>query len=319
MESKDLRLLLTIDALLQEGNVTLAAKRLGLSTPATSHALARIRRRLDDPILVRAGRRMVLTPRAEQLRPQVRSLVEEATRVLSAAAPFSPRGLDRTFTIFTTDHVLLVLGWTVDRILCEEAPGVSLRFLPSVMDDWIPLRDGAADLSVCILGHFPPEFRTRQLFTDRFVCVVREDHPRVGKRLNLDEYLTLDHIVVSPLGRPSHVDSVLADRGLERRIRRIVPFFISGLLLAATTDSILTVSHRAAEAMATTLNLRILEPPLPLPAYALNLMWHPRLENEPANQWLREVFVRAATEAAPESSRDAIGAAPGRSRTRKSR
>jgi DNA-binding transcriptional LysR family regulator len=319
MESKDLKLLLTIDALLQEGNVTLAAKRLGLSTPATSHALARIRDRLDDPLLVRAGRRMVLTPRAEQLRPQVRSLVEEATRVLSAAVPFSPRGLDRTFTVFTTDHVLLVLGPAVDRILHGEAPDVSLRFLPSVIDDWIPLRDGAADLSVCILGHFPSEFRTRQLFTDRFVCVVRADHPRVVKRLTLDEYLALDHIVVSPLGRPSHVDSVLAERGLERRIRRIVPFFLSGLLLAATTDSILTVSHRAAESMAATLHLRILEPPLPLSAYALNLMWHPRLENEPANQWLREVFGRAATEAAPESSRDAIGATPGRGRTRKSR
>lgn len=319
MESRDLKLLLTIDALLQEGNVTLAAKRLGLSTPATSHALARIRDRLNDPLLVRAGRRMVLTPRAEQLRPQVRSLVEEATRVLSAAVPFSPRDLDRTFTVFTTDHVLLVLGPTVDRILHEEAPDVSLRFLPSVIDDWIPLRDGAADLSVCILGHFPSEFRTRQLFTDRFVCVVRADHPRAGKRLTLDEYLALDHIVVSPLGRPSHVDSVLAERGLERRIRRIVPFFLSGLLLAATTDSILTVSHRAVELMAATLHLRILEPPLPLSAYALNLLWHPRLENEPANQWLREVFVRAAAEAAPESSQDAVGAAPGRSRTRKSR
>ncbi len=319
MESRDLRLLLTIDALLQEGNVTLAAKRLGLSTPATSHALARIRERLDDPLLVRAGRRMVLTPRAEQLRPQVRSLVEEATRVLGAAAPFSPRELNRTFTIFTTDHVLLVLGSTVDRILRKEAPNVSLKFLPSVTDDWIPLRDGAADLSVCILGHFPPEFRTRQLFTDRFVCVVREDHPRVGKRLTLDEYLALDHIVVSPLGRPSHVDSVLADRGLERRIQRIVPFFLSGLLLAATTDSILTVSHRAAEAMAATLHLRILEPPLPLSAYSLNLMWHPRLENEPANRWLREVFLRAATEAAPESTRDPVAAAPGHRRSRKAR
>ena len=186
MESRDLSLLLTLDALLQEANVTLAAKRLGLSTPAASHALARIRERLGDPILVRAGRSMVLTPRAEELRPQVRSLVEDASRVMSAAVPFSPRGLKRTFTIFTTDHVLLVLGPAVDRLLREEAPDVALRFLPSVVEDWIPLRDGVADLSVCILGHFPDEFRTRQLFTDRFVCVVRADHPRVGKRLTLD-------------------------------------------------------------------------------------------------------------------------------------
>ena len=302
MESRDLSLLLTLDALLQEANVTLAARRLGLSTPATSHALARIRERLDDPLLVRAGRRMVLTPRAEELRPQVRSLVEDATRVLSAAVPFSARALERSFTVFTTDHVLLVLGPTLDRILRNESPGVSLRFLPSVMEDWIPLRDGVADLSVCILGHFPSEFRTRQLFTDRFVCVVRADHPRVGKRLTLDEYLALEHIVVSPLGRPSSVDAALAERGRERRITRVVPFFTSGLLMAATTDYVLTVSDRAALALADTLPVRILEPPLPLAPYSLNLLWHPRLENEPANRWLRDVFVRAAAEAAPDAT-----------------
>ncbi|MBI5536494.1 MAG: LysR family transcriptional regulator [Deltaproteobacteria bacterium] len=301
MEARDLNLLLTLDALLQEANVTLAGKRLGLSTPATSHALARIRDRLSDPILVRAGRKMVLTPRAEQLRPEVRSLVEDATRVLSAAAPFTPRDLERTFTIYTTDHVLLVLGPVIDRILREEAPNVSLRFLPSVTDDWIPLRDGVADLSVCILGHFPQEFRTRQLFTDKFVCVVRQDHPRVGKRLTLDAFVALDHIVVAPLGRPSHVDSVLAERGLCRRIRRVVPYFISGLLMAAQSDDILTVSDRAAAALAPMLRLRLVEPPLPLSPYALNLLWHPRLENEPANRWLRDVFVRAAQEAVPDA------------------
>jgi DNA-binding transcriptional LysR family regulator len=302
MESRDLSLLLALDALLQEGNVTHAARRLGLSTPATSHALARIRTRLGDPVLVRAGRRMVLTPRAERLRPQVRSLVEDATRALSPAAPFAPRSIERTFTIFTTDHVLLVLGPVVDRILRAEAPGVSLRYLPSVVEDWIPLRDGAADLSVCILGHFPAEFRTRKLFTDAFTCVVRQDHPRVGQRITLDEYLALDHVVVAPLGRPSHVDAVLAERGLARRIRRVVPYFLSGLLMAAQSDDVLTVSDRAALALATTLRLRLVEPPLPLAPYTLNLLWHPRLENEPANRWLREVFVRAAAEAAPDAA-----------------
>jgi DNA-binding transcriptional LysR family regulator len=311
MESRDLTLLLTLDALLQEANVTLAARRRGLSTPAASHALARIRERLGDQILVRAGRSMVLTPRAEELRPLVRSLVEDAARVMSAAVPFSPRDLNRTFTVFTTDHVLLVLGPTVDRILRAEAPDVCLRFLPSVMEDWIPLRDGAADLSVCVLGHFPPEFKTRQLFTDRFVCVVRKDHPGVGRRLTLDQYLALDHIVVSPLGRPSHVDAVLAERGLARRVRRIVPFFNSGLLLAAATDDVLTVSDRAALALAPTLGLRLVEPPLPLASYSLNLLWHPRLENEPANRWLRDVFVRAANEAVP-ADRAAAGPEPGR-------
>ncbi len=299
MNSRDLSLLLALDALLQEGNVTNAARRLGLSTPATSHALARIRERLADPILVRAGRRLVLTPRAEQLRPQVRSLVEEATRALSPTAAFDPGSLERTFTVFTTDHVLLVLGPEVDRILRAEAPGVSLRYLPSVAEDWIPLRDGAADLSVCILGHFPAEFRTRALFTDRFTCVVREGHPVVGHRITLDEYLALEHVVVAPLGRRSHVDAVLAERGLARRIRRTVPYFLSGLHMVAESDDVLTVSDRAALVLAPVLGLRLLEPPLPLTPYTLNLLWHPRLEHEPANRWLREVFVRAAASVVP--------------------
>lgn len=299
MKSMDLNLLTALDALLQEANVTRAARRLGLSTPATSHALARIRERLGDPILVRAGRRLVLTPHAEALRPQVRSLIEDATRVLATTTPFTPRALRRSFTVFTTDHVLLVLGPIVDRILRAEAPDVSLRYLPSIEEDWGPLRDGVADLSVCILGHFPGEFRTRRLFTDRFVCVVRDGHP-AARRLTLDAYLALDHIVVSPLGRPSQVDAVLAARGLERRIRRVVPYFVSGLLMAAESDEVVTVSDRAAYALAPRLGLRVLDPPLPLAPYDLNLLWHPRLENEPGNAWLREVFVRAAREAAPE-------------------
>jgi DNA-binding transcriptional LysR family regulator len=308
MEPRDLGLLLALDALLQESNVTAAGRRLGLSTPATSHALARIRDRLKDPILVRAGRGMVLTPRAEQLRPKVRSLVEEATRVIDAATPFSARVLSRTFTIYTTDHVLLVLGPVVDRILRDEAPEVTLRFLPSVVDDWVPLRDGAADLSVCILGHFPPEFRTRKLFTDHFACAVRRGHPQVGGKLTLEQYLALEHVVVAPLGRPSHVDQVLGERGRRRRIRLIVPYFLAGLHVASTTDCVLTVSARAARALADTFRLRLLPPPLPLGSYPLHLLWHPRLENEPANRWLREVFVRAAAEAASDEAPSSRGA-----------
>jgi DNA-binding transcriptional LysR family regulator len=237
---------------------------------------------------------MALTPRAEQLRPLVRSLVEDASRVLSAPGPFEPRTLRRTFTIFATDHALLVLGPAVDRVVRGEAPEVSLRFLPSVVDDWIPLRDGTADLSVCLPGYFPPEFRTRPLLTERFVCVVRTDHPQVGRRLTLDAYLALDHIVVAPLGKPSHVDRILAERGHERRVRCVVPYFGAALHLLAATDYVLTVSETAARALASTLPLRIVEPPLALPSYPVNLLWHPRLDSEPANRWLRDVFVRAA-------------------------
>ncbi len=293
MEQKDLSLLIALDAMLQEGNVTLAARRLGLSTPAASHALARMRARLGDPLLVRTGRSMALTPRAEQLRPLVRNLVEDAARVLASPRPFDSRRLQRTFTIFATDHALLVLGPTLDRLVRAEAPEVSLRFLPSVADDWIALRDGAADLSVCLPGSFPPEFRTRPLLTERFVCVARKDHPRIGRRLSLETYLSLDHIVVAPLGRPSHVDRVLAERGTPRRIRRVVPYFAAALHLAATSDDVVTVSETATRALADALALRVWDPPLALPTYTVSLLWHPRLDAEPANQWLRDTFMRS--------------------------
>lgn len=312
MESKDLGLLLTIDALLQEGSVTAAARRIGLSTPAASHALARIRERLGDPLLVRSGRSMALTPRAEALRPLVRSLVEEAARVLSPPGPLDPRSLTRTFTIFATDHALLVLGPALDRLVTTAAPGVVLRFLPSVVDDWTHLRDGTADLSICLPGAFPPEYRTHQLFEERFVCVVRRDHPRARRRLTLDTYLALEHIVVAPLGKPSQVDAVLAARGLARRVRRVVPYFATALHLVTQSDHVLTVSESAVRSVADLLPIQVLEPPLPLPPYAVHLLWHPRLDTEPANQWLRRLLVQAAAEA----SRPATGRAVSRRRRR---
>jgi len=299
MQPSDLALLVTLDALLQEGSVTGAARRLGLSTPATSHALARIRTRLGDPLLVRAGRAMVLTPRAEALRPKIRSAVAAASVALEPDRPFSPRELDRAFVVHATDHVLTVLGASLDRIVHEEAPRVTLRFVPNAPDDAERLRDGSADLAVGIYGDLPPEMRSRQLLTDRFVCVVREGHPTVGKRLSLEQYVALEHVQVAPRGKPGgYIDDALAERGLVRRVARAVPFFLAALRLTAETDYVLTISERIARALGPSLGLRALEPPLPLAPYALKLVWHPRFDGDPAHQWVREVMARAARGAA---------------------
>jgi DNA-binding transcriptional LysR family regulator len=299
MQSSDFAMLVALDAVLQEGSVTRAAKRMGLSTPAMSHALARMRERLGDPILVRAGREMVLTPRAQALRPAVRSVVAEAAGLLAPERPFVAAELARTFVVHATDHVLSVLGVALDRIVHAEAPGVVLRFAPNARDDATPLRDGSIDLAVGIYGELPPELRTRQLLTDRFVCVVRDGHPRVGKRLGIDDFVALEHVQVAPRGRiGGYVDHVLAERGLSRRVVRAVPFFLAALVLVARTDYVLTVSERIARATAPSLGLRILEPPLPLLPYALSLVWHPRMDGDAAHRWLREAFVRAAREAA---------------------
>lgn len=301
MESSDFGLLVALDALLQEGSVTAAARRVGLSTPAMSHALARIRERFGDPILVRSGRGMLLTPRAEALKPKVHAVVTQARATFEPERPFAPGELSRTFTVHASDYVLTILGLAVDRILREEAPGVSLRFVPNGPDDAEMLRDRGSDLAVGIYGDLPQEMRSRQLLTDRFVCVVRGAHPALGRRLTLERYVGLPHIQVAPRGRPGgYIDDVLRARGLERSVARAVPYFVTALQLAAETDYVLTISERIARRYAEVLPIEVREVPLELRPYALSLLWHPRVDADEGHRFVRDVFVRAAQEAAGE-------------------
>jgi DNA-binding transcriptional LysR family regulator len=301
MDAHDLGLLLSLDALLQEGSVTGAARRAGLSTPAMSHALARIRERLGDPVLVRAGRAMQLTPRALALKAQVNHVVTEARRALEPERPFAPREVACTFVVHATDYVLTIVGGAVDRILREEAPGVCLRFVPNGPDDAAALRDRGSDLAVGIYGDLPQEMRHRRLLTDRFVCVVRKEHPAGRGRFTLEDYVGLRHVQVAPRGKPGgYVDDVLRERGLTRSVARAVPYFLTALQLVAETDYVLTVSERIAKRYEAPLGLRLLPAPIKLRPYALSLVWHPRVDADPAHQFLREVFTRAAKETASE-------------------
>jgi DNA-binding transcriptional LysR family regulator len=299
MESTDLGLLVSLDALLQEGSVTGAARRVGLSTPAMSHALARIRERLSDPILVRSGRGMLLTTRALALKPQVHAVVNEARRTLEPERPFVASELSRTFVVHATDYVLTVLGGAVDRILRREAPKVCVRFVPNTPDDPALLRDQGSDLAVGIYGELPQEMRNRQLLTDRFVCVVRHEHPATKKRFTLEQFVNIPHIQVAPRGKPGgYLDDVLRERGLSRTVARAVPYFVTALQLAAETDYVLTISERIAKRFSESLSLELLEVPVKLRPYALSLVWHPRVDGDPAHRFLREVFLRAAAEVA---------------------
>jgi DNA-binding transcriptional LysR family regulator len=301
MESSDLGLLVSLDALLQEGSVTGAARRVGLSTPAMSHALARVRERLRDPILVRAGRGMLLTPRALALKPQVHQVVSDARRALAPERELVPAELARTFVVHATDYVLTVLGGAVDRLLRAEAPQVCVRFVPNTPDDPAMLRDQGSDLAVGIYGDLPQEMKTRQLLTDRFVCVVRAGHPAAGRRFTLEQFVALPHVQIAPRGKPGgYVDDVLRARGLARTVARAVPYFLTALQLAAETDYVLVVSERIARRYQRSLALAILEVPIPLRPYALGLVWHPRLDADPGHRFLREVFLRAADQVAGE-------------------
>lgn len=301
MEPSDLNLLVTLDALLQEGSVTGAARRVGLSTPAMSHALARIREKTGDPILVRSGRTMVLTPHAEALKARVHSIVAEARQALEPQRAFVSHELSRTFVVHATDYVLTVLGLAVDQLLEAEAPKVSIRFVPNTPDDAAVLRQGESDLAVGIYGEMPPEMRSRQLLTDRFVCVVRKHHPTVGKRLSLEAFTSLSHIQIAPRGKPGgYIDDVLHAQGLERKVARAIPYFMTALQLAGQTNYILVISERIARRFAANFDLTVHEVPLELRPYALSLLWHPRFDGDSAHKFLRDIFMRAARDAAPE-------------------
>jgi len=326
MEPSDMGLLVPLDALLQEASVTRAARRVGLSTPAMSHTLARIRERLGDPILVRSGRGMLLTPRALALKAQVHQVVTEARRALAPERPFVARELSRTFVVHASDYVLTILGVTVDRILREEAPLAGLRFVPNTPDDPALLRDQGSDLAVGIYGDLPQEMRSRQLLTDRFVCVVRRGHPRVRRRLTLEQLVGVPHIQVAPRGKPGgYLDDVLAERGLTRTVARAVPYFVTALQLAAATDYLLPISERIARRFEEPLSLTLLEVPVELRPYALSLIWHPRFDGDAGHRFLREVFVRAATEAAgdrheePRTRLDVTDPTSGQTRKRRRR
>ncbi|MEO0322251.1 MAG: LysR family transcriptional regulator [Myxococcota bacterium] len=306
----DLNLLVALEALLEEASVTRAAERLGKSVPGTSHALGRLRDTLGDPLLVRAGRSMVRTARAEALRPALRDTLARIEGLLAPAEAVDPATLTRTFTLHVTDHVLLVLGARLEERLGADAPHVSLAFGVVRTESPEALRAGRLDAAIGVFPRSFPELRRRLLFRDRLVCAVREGHPEVGATLDLPTYARLSHVRIAPRERPGGiVDTLMAAAGYRRRVARSVPYFHAALHLAATTDHVVTASKRMLEVLAPTLGLRILEPPLPFAPYPLALLWHPRRSDDPAHRWLRDTLAEVARDTAPEHALNAVAQA----------
>jgi len=304
----DLNLLAVLDAILQTGSVRRAAEQVGITKPAMSHALSRLREQVGDPVLVRAGQEWHLSERAIAMRDHVREVAEKAKGLLSREAAFDPAKSGREFRIHATDHMLALLGTGIGAALAREAPACSLRFLPIQGDDASPLRGGQIDLALGVFPDLPPEFRTQALFQERFACVVRKGHPRVEGKMNLKCFLEMKHVLVAPRGRSgSTVDTALAARGLARKVTRFVPYFVVALDLVSRTDCVLTVSERLATAYAERFGLQVLKPPIALPAYTICQVWHPRVDADPSHRWLRRLVVQVAAELTGKPARKAKG------------
>lgn len=287
MPTPDFNLLITLDVLLTEGNVARAARRLELSPSAMSRALARLRKTTGDPLLVRAGRGLVPTPRALELRERVSQLVQEGAAVLRPAGKPELKQLVRMFTLRTSEGFVENFGPVLIARVGKDAPGVRLRFVQKSNKDSAFLRDGTVDLETGVVGKtMGPEVRAQALFQDRFIGVVRKAHPLSRGKITPLRYAAGRHICVSRRGLDKGpIDEALVALGLERKIITIVGGFSTAVALARGSDLIASVPDRHTG----TLRAGMHSFPLPfsMPEVTVSLFWHPRLDADPAHHWLR--------------------------------
>ncbi|MGZ5238892.1 MAG: LysR family transcriptional regulator [Caldimonas sp.] len=287
MHRPDLNLLYTLDVLLAEGSVARAARRLRLSPSAMSRSLARLREATGDPLLVRAGRGLVPSPRAIELRDRVGQLVRDAEAALRPVGTLDLGQLERTFTLRTSEGFVENFGARLLARVREDAPGVRLRFLPKLDKDSAPLRDGTVDLETGVVGKTAgPELRAQALFRDRFVGVVRTGHPLGEGEITAARYAAARHIVVSRRGiDKGPIDDALASLGLQRQIATIVGGFSAALALARGSDLVASVPEHHTDDLRAGMHSFSL--PLPVEPITVSLLWHPRLDGDPAHRWLR--------------------------------
>ena len=284
----DLNLLVTLDVLLAEGSVAAAARRLRLSPSAMSRALARLRDTLGDPLLVRAGRGLVPSPRALALRDQVGRIVQEAEAALRPSQRLQPRRLQRAFTLRTSDGFVEGFGPALLARIGQEAPGVQLRFVPRLDKNSAPLRNGTVDLETGVVGQATgPELHMRALFVDRFVGVVRPGHPLCQGEITPARYAGGRHVLVARRAQDKGpVDDALAALGLARKVVATVGGFSAAVGLARGAELVASVPERHTAALRTGMHCFAL--PVAIAPITVSLFWHPRADADPAHRWLRE-------------------------------
>jgi len=291
VDALDLNLLVTLDVLLDEGSVVGAAKRLRLSASAMSRSLARLREATGDPLLVRAGRGLVPTPRALELRGRVRQVVDDAEAVLRPALKVDLKSMARTFTIRSTEGFAETFGpQLIDRAEAE-APSAQLSFLVKPDKDSTPLRDGTVDLETGVIGRtMGPEIRAQGLFRDRFVGVVRAGHSLSKGRMTPERYVAARHAIIERRGlRATMVDEALERMGLARHATVTVSGFGTAIALARASDIVATVPERHTAGLCE--GMHRFKLPVQVEEFTISLFWHPRLEADPAHRWLRALVL----------------------------
>lgn len=288
----DLNLLVAFDALIAERSVTRAGARIGRTQPAMSAALSRLRALLKDELFVRGPTGLQPTPRALDLAEPLGRALEEIQRTLDFTQSFDPATSAASFSIALSDHPAAVVLPRLVAFLREAAPFLTLRVVSfTPRDQSVALLDaGEADVVVGVPPTVPVGGRILSvpLFTEPFVCVVRKDHPIADRALDLDSFLSLSHLLVSPEGeRYGHVDAALAKRGLKRRLALTLPQMYAAPMVIARSDMIATLMAGVVEASGHADELRVLAPPLEVAPAHFGLAWHRRNDGHPAQRWFR--------------------------------
>jgi DNA-binding transcriptional LysR family regulator len=290
LRSFDLNLLVVLHTLIAERSVSNTAKKLHLSQPATSAALKRLRLALGDPILVREGLHMVLTPRAEALFAPLEAILGEIERTLISPESFNPARVDRILRIATNDYGAFILIPPLMQRLQTIAPQLNIEVWELGRDALAALKEGQIDLAIADAWSLKACQCCEVLFSESFTCLVRRDHPRIQGELTQNQYLAENHILVSPRGRVlGNVDAALAELGLpNRRVWLTLPHVLAVPAAVAATDGIVTIATRIARRLAIDYDLQVLSPPIELNCFDVAMAWRSVVTNDPAIQWLRQ-------------------------------
>jgi DNA-binding transcriptional LysR family regulator len=288
MQSADANLLLALDALLRAGSVTGAARHMNVSPPAMSHTLSRLRAAVGDPLFVRAGNRLVPTPRAVAMRERVSRAATEIGALLQPEQPLEVATLERTFVIRASDATIVTLGHALDVIVRREAPGVALHFIGSLLAEGLEV-----DLDIGVQYGVAPELRIQVLFHEEMIPVVRKDHPLAERRLAPARLAALDHIAVA--SQRAKLDELIRPRRRQRQRppSRIVPSFLAAAALARASDAYTLIPSRLATVIVEAFGLCRLSVAGTPAKVAIAQAWSPRFDNDAGHVWLRGCVRRA--------------------------
>jgi DNA-binding transcriptional LysR family regulator len=288
----DLNLLIPLRVLLTERHVTRAAERLGITQPAMSASLARLRALFDDQLLVRGPKGLAPTVRGQQLLNQLDQVIGVIEQLVADPKEFVPGTSRRSFTLIGTDFIEALLLPSLMADLAVEAPGVQVVFRPPDPKNLEALMsEGEVDLAVGYLPDAPKGLITSVAFHDRFACIARRDHPQLSAdQFPLDQFVDLKHVQVLPRNLPMYgmpIDAALGALGFVRRVALWHPSFQALPAIVANTDLVATLPRRLAMHAARTLPIAVYDPPLPLPAVDFSLYWHARSHEDSGHKWLR--------------------------------